>query len=126
MATIDVDFEVYKALTNMRETEETTYNSVLRDLLRLGAPVLSSKKYLPSWTWKGVTLPSGTKLRAEYKGKVYTAEIVDGEWVQDGKTYGSPSAAAYAVTHSGINGWAFWTVMRPTDPTYSTLGALRA
>lgn len=36
MATIDVDFEVYKALTIRRETEEMTYNDVLRHLLSLG------------------------------------------------------------------------------------------
>src|SRR6266576_3665144 len=35
MRTIEVDFDVYKALTSRRPTEEVTENEVLRDLLGL-------------------------------------------------------------------------------------------
>lgn len=126
MVALDVDFEVYKALTNMRRAEDHSYNDVLRDLLRLGAKAPAEVKVLPSWNWKGVTLPSGTELRAEYKGKMFTAAIVNGVWTQDGKTYGSPSAAAYAITGSGINGWVFWSVKRPGDASWTSLGHLRA
>jgi hypothetical protein len=125
MVAIDVDFDVYKALTNLRPTETVSYNDVLRDILNLGQKQQPPGRQPVAWTWKGVTLPSGTELRAEYKGKVYTAAIVDGVWTQDGKIYGSPSAAAYAITGSGINGWVFWSVKRPGDTGWTSLGKLR-
>src|SRR4051812_28263485 len=119
MVALDVDFDVYKALTVRRATEDVTYNDVLRELLELGekpAPTASPK--IAGWTWKGVFLPNGTELRAEYKGTAYTAKIVDGSWMQAGQTFGSPSAAAHAITQSGINGWWFWSVKRPGDPAW--------
>lgn len=125
MVTLDVDFEVFKALTNRRETEAVTYNDVLRDVLGLGQKSAVPTTSLPGWTWKGVTLPNGTELRAEYKGKAHTAKITNGTWVQEGQEYGSPSAAAYAITGSGINGWRFWLVKRPSDPAWVPLGKLR-
>lgn len=125
MTTIEVDFDVFKALTVRREAETVSYNDVLRELLKL--PPGSSKPAAPqaAWTWKGVTLPDGTELRAEYKGKAYTAKIEDGEWIQDGEVQSSPSAAAYAITQSGVNGWWFWSVKRPGDPTWRQLDTLR-
>ena len=125
MATIEVDFEVFKALTNKRESEEMSYNDVLRAMLDLGTSQAAPAPSGPAWTWKGVTLPTGTELRAEYKGKEYTARIVNGEWVQGERVFGSPSAAAYAITESGINGWVFWSVKRPTDAGWSLLSKLR-
>lgn len=126
MVTLDVDFDVFKALTNRRETESVTYNDVLRELLGLhGTPSLLSPEVGAGWTWKGVTLPNETQLKAEYKGKVHVAKIENGEWVQSGQTFGSPSAAAFAITASGINGWWFWSVKRPSDPAWQQLGKLR-
>ena len=127
MATIEIDFEVFKALTNQRSTEETTYNAVLRELLKLPvavatSPVAGTKK---AWTWKATTLPHGTQLKAEYKGQEYTAEIDDGRWSQNGETYGSPSAAAYAITGSGINGWWFWQAKKPGEAGWTALAKLR-
>ena len=125
MVSLDVDFDVFKALTNRRATEAVTYNDVLRELLSLGKNSAAPPTVLPGWTWKGVTLPNGTELRSEHRGKAYTATIVDGAWIQDGQEFGSPSAAAYAITQSGINGWLFWSVKRPSDPTWLQLGKLR-
>lgn len=125
MVTLDVDFEVFKALTNRRATEAVTYNDVLREILCLGKNSAAATTVLPGWTWKGVTLPNGTELRTEYKGKAHTAKIVNGAWVQEGQEFGSPSAAAHAITQSGINGWWFWSVKRPSDPAWLPLGKLR-
>lgn len=126
MATIEVDFDAFKALTNLRETEAMTYNDVVRKLLGLSkaAPIPAITE-AAAWVWKGVTLPDGTELRAEYKGKAYSARVANGEWTQDGKTYSSPSAAAYAVTGSSVNGWTFWTVKRPGDGGWTPIGQLR-
>lgn len=43
MHTIDIDFDVYKALTMRREKEEMSYNDVLRQMLGL-APVPNSTR----------------------------------------------------------------------------------
>lgn len=125
MATIEVDFEVFKALTNRRATEAVTYNDVLRELLGLQGAPTTPMATGPGWTWKGVTLPEGTEMKAEYKGRAYTAKIENGKWVQDGKTHTSPSAAAHAITGSGINGWWFWFVKRPSDTAWQQMGKLR-
>ena len=122
---VEIDFEVYKALTNRRATESTTYNDVLRELLKLPPSKAESQMTIEGWTWKGVTLPNGTELRAEYKGKMYSAKIDGGKWVQDGTQYSSPSAAAFAITESGINGWWFWSVKRPNDAAWVQLGKHR-
>ena len=124
MAAIDIDFDVYKALTSLRESEEDTYNDVLRKLLVLDKKSVSRTRG-PNWVWKGVTLPSGSELRANYKGRLYEAQIKNGVWVQDQATYTSPSAAAYAITKSGINGWGFWQVKRPSDAVWLALHELR-
>jgi hypothetical protein len=125
MTGIEVDFEVFKALTVRRAAESVTYNDVLREMLELPPSLSKPQTEQKAWTWKGVTLPEGTELRAEYKGKVYTAKIAGGEWMQDGKPQSSPSAAAFAITNSGVNGWWFWSVKRPNDPTWGQLGKLR-
>ena len=127
MTAIDIDFEVFKALTVRRSSEETTYNHVLRELLGLppvGSPAPNTQS--PSWVWKGVTLSDGTELQATYKGRLYTAAIKSGRWVQDGKTHTSPSSAALEITQSGINGWNFWSVKRPGDGSWRQLGTLRS
>ena len=130
MATIDIDFEVFKALTNERDTEETTYNTVLRKLLKLpmvptAVPATGMGAPKKAWTWKATTLPHGTQLKAEYKGQEYLAQIVDGQWLQDGHTHGSPSAAASAITGSGVNGWWFWLAKKPGEAGWTALAKLR-
>jgi hypothetical protein len=128
MVALDIDFEVYKALTNRRATEDVSYNEVLRELLGLKASAAQSPTPPSGWTCKGVTLPDGTELRAEFKGKLYTAKIVDRAWVQEGfkeRVFGSPSAAAFAITDTAYNGWGFWQVKRPSDPAWMPLSKLR-
>ncbi len=56
--------------------------------------------------------PSGTELRASYRGKGITATLrADGKIVLNGKTFDSPSAAATAAVKKGRrDGWQFWKV----------------
>jgi len=124
MPTLDVDFDVWKALTVRRSSEEVTYNDVLRDLLDL-EQVDSDPERSAGWTWKGVTLPNGTELRAVYKGREYTAKIANDAWIQGGESKSSPSQAAWSITGSGINGWTFWEVMKPGSDQWVELGSLR-
>ena len=61
-------------------------------------------------------LAAGTKLVARYKGKEYTAEVVETEEglryrLEDGKEFKSLSSAGSAVMGgSACNGWRFWSV----------------
>lgn len=124
MPNLDVDFDVWKALTLRRDSEEMTYNDVLRDLLGL-ASVEDSLGAGTGWTWKGVNLPNGTELRAEYKGKEYTAKIIQDSWMQNGDVKNSPSHAAWSITQAGVNGWTFWQVRRPDSDQWISLNSLR-
>ena len=92
MIEINVSFETYKVLTSLRANESTTYDDVIRDLLKLPSePKNTDHAALrKGWTYKGVTLPHGTDLRANYKGETYTAKIEDDKWMQDGTPQSSP------------------------------------
>ena len=128
MATITVDFDVFKALTNLRASEEQTENDVLRKLLGLVPAVAISQPSAnePAWVCKGVAFPAGTKLRAVFKGKEYQGEVKDGAFLLDGVQHTSPSSAAYSVTQSSVNGWKFWECFRPGDTQWIEIDALRA
>ena len=128
MTAIDIDFEVYKALTLRRETEATTYNDVIRGLLKLG----NKKQQLPAEaktgaTYKGVFFPDGTLFEATYKGKRYTARIRDGAWFDDhdGGIRTSPSHAVNKLTGTSVNGWRFWRCKRPGETSWTLLDKLQ-
>jgi hypothetical protein len=59
-------------------------------------------------------IPDGTRLRAQYKGKEYLADVVPGAVIWEGQRYKSVSEAAIAVIRSAgtprttENGWRFW------------------
>ena len=144
MQQIDIDFEVFKALTSRRRSESHTYNEVIRELLDIdcGSVVhkLTPMHELQStianiakggrvptsgFVIRGLFLPNGTLLRATHKGATYGAQIADGKWLSDdGSIYGSPSAAASAITQNNVNGWRFWQAKRPSDPDWRNLDML--
>ncbi len=129
MATIEVDFEVFKALTALRPSEATTYNDIVRTLLKLEVPQggAESGQAFGGCEFKGVYLPNGTQLRVTYKGVTHTAEIQNGSWVGgDGVRRNSPSDAACAITSTNVNGWRFWRAKRPQDNSWKLLADLRA
>jgi hypothetical protein len=129
MPTIEVDFDVFKALTARRSTEDVTENDVLRQLLRLpsrGSSILKSDSPGPDdWVTKGVRLPVGTELRATYRGQTYLARVSSGALVYDGKRFNSPSAAAVSITHNPVNGWTFWECRLPGQGRWMSLKELR-
>jgi hypothetical protein len=58
-------------------------------------------------------LPSGAKLRADYKGKTYRARVrQDGTVRYLGANYESLSHAGKAVVGRAVNGWWFWKIER--------------
>ena len=77
MRTIEVDFDVYKALTSRRPTEDVSENEVLRDILGLSpkrqraASTVATSSDANDWIVKGVRFPVGTEFRASYKGQTW-------------------------------------------------------
>ena len=130
MRTIEIDFDVYKALMIQRETEETTFNDVLRNILELGpakqpeqAPAMSAAG--SPWISKGVSFPNGTEFRATYKSQVYNGVVDNGALVIEGKRYNSPSAAAVDITGTSVNGWRFWECKMPGQQVWTLITSLR-
>jgi hypothetical protein len=131
---IEIDFDVWKALNNLRESEDTTLSDVLRGALKLGgaSTVVKSRRPAPTEivngaSFKGVFLPDGTLLRVTYKGRMYAAEIKDGRWIDhEGNARTSPSEAARAISNTQVNGWRFWEVKRPRDGRWRRLDMLKA
>jgi hypothetical protein len=131
MRTIEVDFDVYKALTSRRPTEDVTENEVLRDLLglspkrqRAGSTVATSSD-ANDWIVKGVRFPVGTEFRANYKGQTWLGRVERGALVVNGKRFETPSAAAVSVTKSPTNGWTFWECRLPGQASWQIVKGLR-
>lgn len=144
MQQIDIDFEVFKALTARRRSESHTYNEVVRQLLDIDlaqtthepsglaqatglmSKIMSINMVEPSGlSLRGLVLPNGSLLRATHKGKSYAVQIVDGRWLSDNElSYSSPSAAASAITGNNANGWRFWQAKRPSDTEWRNLDML--
>jgi hypothetical protein len=130
MMTIEIDFDVFKELTNRRTTESISYNDVLRKLLDLNplkASVLISDVTASAgaWTTKGVTFPEGTEFRANYKGRTISGKVESAFLVVNGKRFDSPSAAANSITGNMVNGWIFWECRLPGKPSWQIIKSLR-
>ena len=130
MKSIEIDFDVEKALFMRRTSEEVSYNDVLRELLSLGpkkAPMTlsSPNSGAKDWVTKGVRFPNGAEFRANYKGKAYCGKVEDGALVVDNKRYDSPSSAAVAITNNPVNGWIFWECRMPGHSSWKIIKAIR-
>jgi hypothetical protein len=130
MTNIEIDFEVFKELTNRRATEHVTYNDVLREVLGLKPltapptkPILETP--VGAWTTKGITFPAGTEFRANYKGQTILAKVESGSLVLNGKRFDSPSAAAVSITGNMVNGWIFWECRMLGKTSWQTIKMLR-
>lgn len=149
MPQIDIDFEVFKQLTNRRPTENVTYNDVIRELLTLSKPTRTSRK-LPTanrskkpkpilkpgklatangsknWAVSDTTFPVGSEFTANHKGKTYSGTVKDGKLeLSDGGKFTTPSAAAVHITKTKVNGWRFWKCKLPDTSQFVVLESLR-
>jgi len=130
MRTIEVDFDVFKALTLRRPTESVTENDVLREMLGLPragrSPTAVAIAPEPgAWVSKGVRFPPGTEFRAHYKGETHLARVENGALVLNGQRYDTPSAAAMTITGSPVNGWTFWECRVPGSAAWQMIKARR-
>jgi len=129
MPSIEVDFDVFKALTALRPSEEVSENEVLRQWLKLPpkkpTPVSSDGPAPGDWVTKGVRFPAGTQFRAKYKGQTYLASVENGALAFDGMAFDNPSKAAMAITKTSINGWMFWECRLPGKSSWQMIKTLR-
>lgn len=128
MRAIEVDFDVFKALTLRRPSENVSENDVLRDLLRLTRRKPDTGSANPAaggWMTKGVQFPAGTEFRANYKGKTYLARVDGGALVLSGVKHDSPSAAAMSITTKPVNGWTFWECRLPDQAGWKIIKSMR-
>ncbi len=130
MTAIEIDFDVFKELTNRRTTESVTYNDVLRELLgihglKASAQISDNSPSVGAWTTKGVTFPSGTEFRASYKGQAISGKVESGGLLVNGKRFDSPSSAAVSITGNMVNGWIFWECRLPGKMTWQLIKSLR-
>ena len=137
---IEIDFDVFKALTLRREDETVSYNDVLRGLLGLDKtstrpaardlaenPIkaFAAPEGVAGYAYRGGFLPNGTKLKALYKNRIYNAEIVDGLWINDdGSKHATPTSAASHITRTSTDARRFWSAKRPSDGDWYRLNSL--
>lgn len=131
MRTIEVDFDVFKALTTRRPSEDVTENDVLRSLLGLPSkrgPGATVQREIPDpgdWIVKGIRFPVGTEFRASYKGQSWLGRVERGALVVNGRRFDTPSAAAVFITKSPSNGWTFWECRFPGQASWQLIKGLR-
>lgn len=136
--TIEIDFDVHKAIEQERRGFSEHPNLALRRLLKLGpvnaGPSGAARSVSPGgrgWAGKGVTLPHGTNVQMEYNNRKYEGVIDNGDWLIDGKRFPSPSAAASGVAitksgkHTSLDGWVYWRVKIPGHAEWTALSQLR-
>jgi hypothetical protein len=129
MRTIEVDFDVFKALTLRRPAESVSENDVLRELLGLPtqrqSAAISAGPAPGDWISKGVRFPAGSEFKANYKGQTYLARVEGAALVLNGERFDTPSAAAMSITTSPVNGWTFWECRMPGQTAWKIIKALR-
>ncbi len=128
MQTIEIDFDVFKAITVRRKHAEITPNDVLREVFGLEPtqePLTQKAQSGKPWVAKGVVFPHGTEFRSFYKGQMYYARVDDGFLVLNGKNFSSPSPAAMSITKNSVNGWKFWECKLPGNHNWQIIISLR-
>jgi len=128
MPNIEIDFDVFKEITRLRETEHMTPNDVLRNLFKLKS---KQNKNIPdvsvgkSWVVKEVIFPHGTEFSAIYKGQEFKAIVDNGALLLKGKRFSSPSSAAVSITGNPVNGWVFWKCKLPGKQSWDIIEKYR-
>jgi len=134
MHNIQIDFDVFKAITAKRASEEVTENDVLREIFGLNPKkkeTETEKTYREAahspgdWVTKGVRFPNGTEFRATHKGQHYRGHVEGGALVVNGQRFDSPSAAAINITETSVNGWIFWECQLPGTSDWVLIKSMR-
>ncbi|MGP1256757.1 MAG: hypothetical protein ACTS10_20225 [Kiloniellales bacterium] len=125
---IDIDLDVHKRIELEKRSFSESDNEVLRRLLGIDS---TQSLIGRAWSGKGVSLPHGTEIQMEYNGRQHQGRIDEGNWLVEGNSFSSPSAAAGGVAltkagnHPSLDGWMYWHVKRPDDNKWVPLKRLR-
>ncbi len=123
--TIEVDFDVFKALTARLKSPADNYNGVIRKMLGLKPAQAISDEGTAAWVADGVSFPHGTEFRARLRGQEYRGRVESGALVYDGQRFYTPSAPGVAIAGYAVNGWRFWECRRPGDRSWTKIDHLR-
>lgn len=103
---IDIDFEVHKAIELERRSFDETPNEALRRMLGIDAsetqrpesesvtPLANGRPWVGKGKSTGLILPHGTDLQMDYNGQRFTGRVDNGFLVVEGQRFSSPSGAA--------------------------------
>lgn len=137
--TIEIDLDVHKAIEAARIDFKEQPNEVLRRMLGIDKRKPTSASAIPkstnsssdAWAYKGVILPSGTRVRMTYNGVTTQGEVNGNKWMIEGSVFRSPSdAAAFAAKRAvgrevSLNGWIYWQAQVPGDSKWVSINDLR-
>ncbi|MFK4489575.1 hypothetical protein [Bradyrhizobium sp. USDA 336] len=122
LTSIQIDFDIHKAIEAERRGFEEPPYIALRRLLGLPAPREKIERIRAEdgtpWSEDGIVIPHGSLARMEYQrgAQVFEGAFLNGRLVVNGRSYDTLSAAAtdLARTKSGkrtsLNGWSYWKV----------------
>lgn len=127
---ITVSLETYKALTQLLQHEQDSYDAVIWRAISQSNQEPTDKIEPPSpvmaqWLEDDIKLPLGTQLRRRYKGEEFLATIEQDGLLFNDELYDSLSSAAITITKEDVNGWAFWNYQNPKSGRWEPIGTLR-
>jgi hypothetical protein len=127
---IQIDLDVHKKIEENRVSFSETPNEVLRRVFglppQIAKPADQRAEAENGWSpAQSIFLPVGKTLKANYKGGVFEAEVVNGGLKFNGTVFKSPSAAACAATKNSVNGWIFWYYYDDVSGGWRSMASLR-
>ncbi len=109
MQTIEIDSDVFNAISALQLSEKFTLNIVLSKLLCLiKTESIKFESWLP-WVTECMAFSHGALFRCRYKGHMPMAKVDNGSLVLKGRRFLSLSEAVYSITRKYVpDTWLFW------------------
>lgn len=138
MRTIEIDFDIHKAIENERRGFDEPPHAALRRLLGMteaeSAPeTRSSRAVGRPWREGLVEIPHGSEARMSYQygSQKFAGRFEDGKLIVDGREFDTLSSAASALARTrdgsvpSLNGWNYWEVKLPGSSDWISCDQLR-
>jgi hypothetical protein len=138
LTSIEIDFDIHKAIENERRGFDEPPRTALRRLLNLPAeaqtavPVADAPAGRP-WREGLVEIPHGSDARMSYQrgSQIFEGKFLDGKLIVQGREFHTLSSAASALARTkdgmapSLNGWNYWEVRFPGQEKWVPLHMLR-
>jgi hypothetical protein len=139
LTTIEIDFEIHRAIENERRGFDEPPRVALRRLLKLPeeAPAQREEPDLSAlgrpWREGSVEIPHGSEARMAYQrgSQVFEGRFLDGKLLVQGREFHTLSSAASALARTkdgsvpSLNGWNYWEVRLPGQKRWTPIKSLR-